>query len=92
MARQSNTVSADDILNFLNSNSPAASSTPFTDWLADTSAAAVAKTERIAGAVTTAFDNFGKHYTLERGVQKMRAQNRLRLAAEEAAARINALR
>lgn len=73
--------------------SPAKNSdgTPVVDFLVDQTAKTVDGASRLVGAFGSAFSNAASFYKLEAGVQKVRAEMRLKKAAEKAAARILAL-
>lgn len=66
-------------------------STPVVDFFVDKTSTAVDGASRLVGAFGSAFTNAAAFYKLENGVQKVRAEMRLKKAAEDAAARILAL-
>lgn len=82
---------AAQILASIQSPSQTADSAPIVDFVVDKTASAVDGASRLAGAFGSAFKNAASFYKLERGVQVVRSEMRLKKAAEDAAARILAL-
>lgn len=93
-ATQSNVVTAEQLLAHIQAQhvSAPASTESFgiTNFLADVSAGTVDRFGKISGALAASKGNFTEHYKLERSVQEIRGQQRLKAAAAEAARRINA--
>lgn len=80
-----------DILAAIKSPAKDDGSTPVVDFVVDRTAKTIDGASRLVGAFGSAFTNAGAFYRLETGVQKVRAEARLKKAAEDAAARILAL-
>lgn len=95
MAKQSNRITAEQILASLsNPSSPASSSETLGDiivgYAADSIDTSITFASRLIGASQAAGKNFDAHRKLELGVQQFRSQQRLQRAAERAAAILNA--
>ena len=91
MAKTTRTITAEQILASLSTKAPTGNT--LTDTLVDGAADAIDATvsfgARLGGAFVEAGHNAKAHYQIERGVQRMKSDARLKLAAERAAQRIN---
>ena len=81
-----------DILDLM--KQPAQADTTISDIVVDTLSDSIDSTvtlvSRLGGAALESGHNAKQHFTLERSVQRIKSQERLRKAADRAAARINA--
>jgi hypothetical protein len=87
------TLTGADILAILNRNTAPERSLgdAVVDYTADKMNSLTTGVSRVSGAALEGFNNAGKHFALERSVQKARSDAKLRAAANRAADRLNAL-